>query len=265
MTGMVYNILKSPKELKPHKTNTQIYGTEIVDADLVESIKNKGILEPIVILEDDTILSGHRRWLAAKELKLERVPCRSMSFSDELDEKEALIEFNRQRSKTYSQRMNEADLLTSVYSERAKKRHSDLSYREHTNKSEAVLTSAPPKQNDTDVRKTRDIVAEKVGLKKDTYTKVKKVWDTAKSGDTYAKSLVEKLDKKEVTANEAHNRIKTFQEAPEPVKKRIVEEDMTAKEAIKEIKKEERIEQKKIQQQTPTKELPDSEYELILA
>lgn len=41
-------------------------------------------------------------------------------FSDELDEKEALIEFNRQRSKTYSQQMNEAELLTSIYSERNK-------------------------------------------------------------------------------------------------------------------------------------------------
>lgn len=55
-------------------------------------------------------------------------------------------------------------------------------------------------------------------MKQRTYTKVKKC-DTAKSGDTYAKTLVEKLDKKEVTPNEAVNRIKTYQEAPEPVKK----------------------------------------------
>lgn len=257
MTGMIYNILKNPNELKPHKTNIDIYGTESVDIDLVESIKNKGILEPLVIVDDNTILSGHRRWLAAKELKLERIPCRSMSFSDELDEKEALIEFNRQRSKTYSQRMNEADLLTSVYSERARKRQSEMARSTHLKEisKQVVPTSAPhkekkpveepiatPKDNKVkeNIGKTRDIVAEKVGLKKDTYTKVKKVWDTAKTGDIYAKSLVEKLDKEDVSANEASKRIKVYQEAPEPIKKKIIKEDLTAKEAvvaIEEIKK----------------------------
>ena len=55
---MAYNVLKSPKELRPHNLNVEIYGNESIDMDLVESIKNKGILEPLVIRDDNIILSG---------------------------------------------------------------------------------------------------------------------------------------------------------------------------------------------------------------
>lgn len=249
MTEVKYNLFKDPKDLKPHKINLDIYGDEIADVDLVESIREKGILEPIVILEDNTIISGHRRWFASMSLNLERVPCRSMSFSSELDENEALVEFNRQRSKTYSQRMNEAELLTSVYSERARLRQIELAGTRPNKDVDLVPTSAPGEEEKTDaediaipennqikeVGKTRDIVAEKVGLKRDKYTKIKKVWDVAKTGHTYAKSLVEKLDKEDVSANEAAKRIKVYEEAPEPIKKKIIEEDLTAKEAVKVI------------------------------
>lgn len=260
MTGMIYNILKNPNELKPHKTNIDIYGTESVDIDLVESIKNKGILEPLVIVDDNTILSGHRRWLAAKELKLEKIPCRSMSFSDELDEKEALIEFNRQRKKTHSQRMNEADLIEGIVKERniIKQKATQLDGRTVDNqpkkKGSVGLTSDTPNQPKymkvvggkavvtSDIPKSRSDaeIASKIGISRDKYTKEKKVWDTAKTGDTYAKSLVEKLDKEDVSANEAAKRIKVYQEAPEPIKEKIIKEDLTAKEAvvaIEEIKK----------------------------
>lgn len=239
MPGMVYNILKSPHDLKPHHVNKDIYGLEVVDTDLVESIKNKGILEPLVILDDNTILSGHRRWLAAKELKLERIPCRSMSFSDELDEKEALIEFNRQRSKTYSQKMNEADLLTVIYSERAKKKMIEASHPEKRGNVEVATLPQQPEQevlkDSAHVNKTREIVADKVGMKSTTYRKAKSVWDTAKTGDAYAKSLVEKLDKEDVSANEAAKRIRVYQEAPEPIKQKIIKNDMSSKEATKAI------------------------------
>jgi DNA modification methylase len=250
MTGMIYNILKNPNELKPHKTNVDIYGTEPVDADLVESIKNKGILEPLVIVDGNIILSGHRRWLAAKELKLKKIPCRSMSFSDELDEKEALIEFNRQRKKTYSQLMNEADMIEDIVKARNKAKQSELASGAHLKESDkqVPLTSAEaePKRSDNE---TREIVSDKIGISRDKYIKVKKVWDTAKTGDTYAKSLVDKLDKKEVTVNEAANRVKAFNEAPGHIKEKIIKEDLSAKEATAVVKKEEKKEQLQIKKE----------------
>lgn len=272
MTGMIYNILKNPRELKPHKTNVEIYGTETIDIDLVDSIKNKGILEPIVILEDNTILSGHRRWVAAKELKLERIPCRSMSFSDDLDEKEALVEFNRQRNKTYSQRMNEADLLTEIYGERNRKKQLETLKKGNVKPVVATLPQRAYKKNSTvEIGKTRNLVADKIGMKPKTYSKVKSIWDTAKKGDTYAKSLVEKLDKEDLSANEASNRIKVYQEAPETIKEKIIKEDLSSKEAINIIKKEEikkQIEEKQLEKKNELfqpADIKDKKYNVIYA
>jgi hypothetical protein len=45
-----------------------------------------------------------------------------MTFADELDEKESLIEFNKQRVKTPSQIYRESTTLRSIYAERARLR-----------------------------------------------------------------------------------------------------------------------------------------------
>jgi ParB-like chromosome segregation protein Spo0J len=63
-----------PEELIPHPTNKEIYKEEDVDLELVESIKENGQLEPLVIIEDGKdklIISGHRRWLALKYINEE--------------------------------------------------------------------------------------------------------------------------------------------------------------------------------------------------
>lgn len=53
-----------PRSLRPHYLNLQIYG-EDSHQDLVESIAKVGVLEPLYIRPDMTIISGHRRWRAA--------------------------------------------------------------------------------------------------------------------------------------------------------------------------------------------------------
>ena len=118
MTDIAYNVIKHPRELKQHPLNIEIYGMEVADLDLVESIKQKGILEPIVIKEDNTILSGHRRWMASKDLKMDRIPCRVIRFLDKDDEEESLIEFNRQRQKNITQKMRESDHLEKLYTKK---------------------------------------------------------------------------------------------------------------------------------------------------
>ena len=249
---MIYNILKNPNELKPHKTNVDIYGTESVDADLVESIKNKGILEPLVIVDGDIILSGHRRWLAAKELKLERIPCRSMSFSDELDEKEALIEFNRQRKKTSSQIVKEKKLLDAIGYEKAKieQQQAGAEFGEaHPKEPEVVNISTQAPKPSTVAPKTRESTATKLGISFNKLNQLETVFDKAESGDSYAKDLMIKLDKEDISANEAANRVKAFNEAPEPIKEKIIKEDLSAKEAVAVVKKEEKKEQLQIKKE----------------
>ena len=192
MTGLAYNLLKSPKDLKPHPLNKEIYGEEIADPDLVESIRNKGILETLVIRDDNVILSGHRRWLAVKALSLELVPCRVLSFSDPLDEEEALIEFNRQREKTFSQKMRESDHLLVIHGKRQGQR-TDL------------LPATFPEVRRGD---TRDIVADKVGMSGRTFDKARTIWEKAKEGDDQAGKLVREIDAGKTAVHTAFKEIK---------------------------------------------------------
>ena len=116
----------NPEELQPHPKNEEIYGdtADIDDLDdtFIESIDEKGVLEPLVITNGKQIISGHRRWLAAQEAGKESVPVRYSEFDNELAEREALIEFNRQREKTPGQIVNEFEEMLAVERERAKER-----------------------------------------------------------------------------------------------------------------------------------------------
>lgn len=68
-------------------------------ADLVNSIKEKGVLEPLLVRrrEDEyEIIAGERRWRAAREAGLDVVPCIEMEVTDREMHEIALIE-NLQR------------------------------------------------------------------------------------------------------------------------------------------------------------------------
>jgi protein gp37 len=89
-------------DLTPHPLNDEIYG-DGADNDLIESIRSKGILNPLLVTNDNRIISGHRRWEAAIAVGLDAVPVVVFGSTDELDIEEALIEANRQRTKNNEQ------------------------------------------------------------------------------------------------------------------------------------------------------------------
>jgi len=107
-----------PEELEPHPKNEEIYGDTKSAADLdgtfINSVREKGVLEPLVITNGKQIISGHRRWLAAKATDTDRVPVRKSEFDSDLAEREALIEFNRQREKTPGQIVNEFEEMEEI-------------------------------------------------------------------------------------------------------------------------------------------------------
>ena len=87
-------IEKSVSDLKPHPLNAQVYGyyDSLTDnADLAESIKKHGILTPLLVTMDNVIISGYRRWNAARELGLSEVPVIVADLTDELDIEEAVL------------------------------------------------------------------------------------------------------------------------------------------------------------------------------
>lgn len=126
-----------PEELKQHPINATLYQDESVDLDLVDSIRKKGLVEPTIVKEDKTIISGHRRWRALKYInekqlgriivdskgdKISDMPfirrtatCHVVRFKSAEEEQLAIVEYNRRRLKRMSQMYNEIEMLHDVF------------------------------------------------------------------------------------------------------------------------------------------------------
>lgn len=101
-------------EIVPSPENDEIYrpvdpGDKEILA-LAESIREFGVKVPLVITEDNYILSGHRRHAAARLAGLTSVPCQHEPIrrTDDHDGFVRLLrEYNRQREKTFDERLRE--------------------------------------------------------------------------------------------------------------------------------------------------------------
>ena len=65
---------KSLADIKPYANNAKKHDKTQI-ANVAESIKQYGFVQPIVIDRDGVIVIGHCRALAAKKLGMEEVPC----------------------------------------------------------------------------------------------------------------------------------------------------------------------------------------------
>jgi hypothetical protein len=90
--------------VQPSPENGLIYrAISAADPDIVrlaESIREHGVLEPLVVTRDGYILSGHRRHFAARLAGLSKVPCRVDGVTrDDKTFRRRLVEHNQQRVK----------------------------------------------------------------------------------------------------------------------------------------------------------------------
>lgn len=76
-------VMKNIVEIKPYENNPR-HNESAIDA-VASSINEFGWKQPLVIDKDNVIVVGHTRWLAAKKLGLNEVPC--LIASDLTDEK----------------------------------------------------------------------------------------------------------------------------------------------------------------------------------
>jgi len=114
----IYNHV-DPNNLKNHLMNIEIYGDK-KNEEVIESIRKKGIITPLVITSDNVIISGHTRNQSAKILGLKEVPVLiRFDLTDELDIREAIIEANRQREKSTEVKAREFQFLKEIEAERA--------------------------------------------------------------------------------------------------------------------------------------------------
>lgn len=110
-------------ELKPHPRNNEFFDDMTGEkwSEFLESVKTSGVIEPIVITQDMTIVSGHQRVRACKELGIDSVWCEMKSYKDEDSIIKDLLETNiRQRgdiggsAKKVGLRINELERLYGI-------------------------------------------------------------------------------------------------------------------------------------------------------
>lgn len=82
------------KSLIPYARNARTH-SDMQIAQIAASIKEFGFLNPIVIAEDNTILCGHGRLMAAQKLGLKKVPCVKESHLTETQRRAFIIADNK--------------------------------------------------------------------------------------------------------------------------------------------------------------------------
>src|SRR3954453_8066875 len=66
-------------------------------ARLRDPIRERGVLQPLLITADHVLIDGHERWKAVRELGLTRYPLRVVGNLDEAGRKELAIRLNVER------------------------------------------------------------------------------------------------------------------------------------------------------------------------
>lgn len=178
----------------------ELYGETSGDADgLLESVRAVGVLVPLVVTragEGWEVLSGHRRLACARALGLPRVPCQVRNVPAGAARRRAILEYNRQRHKTFSQRMRESDALEALLgAEALRRRRANLRRGEF----------AERRETDDRPGRTDQAVARAVGLgSKDTYRQARAVWRAAQADDPRARAAVTQLDAGTKTVHAAY-------------------------------------------------------------
>ena len=81
-------------KLIPYANNARTHSDEQV-AQIAASIREFGFNNPVLIAEDDTIIAGHGRVMAARKLNLSEVPCLRLSHLTETQRKAYILADNK--------------------------------------------------------------------------------------------------------------------------------------------------------------------------
>lgn len=150
--------------LKEHPLNHQIYGDDDEKQlnDLVERIRSSGYVKAILVIKDVindyTIISGHRRVRACKVLKMESIECEFIE-GDEEKLIEIFLNENHYRQKTNRQLEQEGRFYFDIERKKALQRQL------------AGLDLGVPETQG----RTNEIVADKLGMSESSFKKLRKV------------------------------------------------------------------------------------------
>lgn len=165
--------------------------------ELAASIKELGLIQPIIVTSDYILIAGERRLMAVKKLGWKEIKAETTTAADrehqllmEIAENEKRKEFTPSERVAYGLELEQIERL------KAKERQA-----EHGN-------TAPGRKNTQELStlsvsgKTDDIVGSKVGMSGQSYRRAKRV---VESGD---KELIDKMDSKEIGISTAYDKLK---------------------------------------------------------
>jgi ParB-like chromosome segregation protein Spo0J len=184
--------------LRPSRFSLALYGDPAAEIDdLIASVRRHGVLVPLVVVPEAKastfeVISGHRRLACARALGLAEVPCAVRTIRSRTARRRAVLEYNRQRRKSFSQWMREADALESLLAAEAhRSRLANLrQYRDG-----AVAERSERRNSDARAGRTDAAVARAIGLGgKDLYRQARAIWRLARAGDVRARSSLSALD-----------------------------------------------------------------------
>ena len=99
--------------LKHHPKNKEIYTLSSIE-ELMDSISEVGLLQPLIIDSRNQVISGNRRFESIKRLGWEEVEVEVKEVKDG-EEELLLIHFNKQRIKSFKEIINEYLILDGYY------------------------------------------------------------------------------------------------------------------------------------------------------
>jgi ParB family transcriptional regulator, chromosome partitioning protein len=209
-----------PSRLKPNHFSLSIYGDPTAEIDdLLPSVRDQGILVALVVApgpEQGTweVISGHRRLACAQTLDLTEVPCDVRHLPDGAERRRLILEYNRQRRKTFSQLMREADAIEKLWTAEANSRRlgnlrrgrvtpepslDDSDRRNSDDRSPFQDSNAGSSENGLPRQENRGRIDAAIAQLlemggKDLYRQARTIWRLAQSGDVRAQSSLAQLD-----------------------------------------------------------------------
>lgn len=191
--------------IKENPLNHEIYGDEDPAQfnELVEKIKTSGYIKPLIVNRNYVLVSGHRRYHCALSLG-KKVLDVEIYKGDDDKELEMLLNENAFRDKTTLQKVREAEFYRKIEEKKAEERRNFIGMK---NLGQSSDGANPPTLTLTG--RTRDIVAEKVGISSRVYEDARKVVQRMdEEDDPEVKAFLEE------TLNKSVNAAKKFIDKP---------------------------------------------------
>jgi len=189
-------------ELRTNPLSTAIYGEHEDISDLVESIMQHGLLAPLVVKPDGTILSGHRRFAAISRLGWQEVECSVYEPKDTAEEEIYVIEANRTRQKTARQLRLEGARLKKLLSESAlQKRMANLN-------NNAAEAGDKPAGDGSFTGRTQAEVAKQLGISQALWNRINYINNHVEIGNQAAIEAAGLLDAGKISINKAYRMVR---------------------------------------------------------